>query len=177
MTYFLGIEVHKSKRGLLMHQRGYSIEILKKCDMEHYNAAITPAEPRLQLSKNEEQQNLDPTQYRRLIGSLRYLCNTRSYLAFSVVEELSSNESEIVTLFVDNVLAINLDRNPISHGRSKHIEMKFHYLRGLFSEGKLRLRYCRSENQVAHLLTKGVANDVFKSLKMSMCMKDLDHLN
>ena len=35
MTYFLGIEFHKSKLGLLMHQRKYVVEILKKCDMEY----------------------------------------------------------------------------------------------------------------------------------------------
>ena len=84
MKYFLGIELHKSKVGLLMHQRKYALEILKRCDMEHCNAAITPAEARLQLSKSEDEQDVDPTQYRRLIGSLRYLCNTRPDLAFSV---------------------------------------------------------------------------------------------
>src|SRR3954469_19267405 len=52
--------------------------------MEHCNTSITPTEARLQLSKSEDEQDVDPTQYRRLIGSLRYLCNTRPDLAFSV---------------------------------------------------------------------------------------------
>ncbi|XP_050889249.1 uncharacterized mitochondrial protein AtMg00810-like [Lathyrus oleraceus] len=52
--------------------------------MKHYNVVITPTEPRLQLSKNEDEQDVDPTQYRSLIGSLRYLCNTRLDLSFSV---------------------------------------------------------------------------------------------
>ena len=72
MTYLLGIEFHKSKMGLLMHQRKYALEILKRCDMEHCNAANTLDEARLQLSKSEDEQNVDPTQYRRLIGSLHY---------------------------------------------------------------------------------------------------------
>lgn len=84
MTYFLGIELHKSKRKLLMQQRRYALKILKKLEMEHCNDAITPAEPRLQLFKNEDEQDVDPTQYRRLIKSLRYLCNMRSDLAFSI---------------------------------------------------------------------------------------------
>lgn len=54
MTYFLGMEFHKSKMGLLMHQRRYALEILKRCEMEHYNASITPCVARLQLSKSEE---------------------------------------------------------------------------------------------------------------------------
>ncbi|XP_050915500.1 secreted RxLR effector protein 161-like [Lathyrus oleraceus] len=52
--------------------------------MENCNGAISSVEPRMQLSKNEDEQDVDPTQYRRLIGSLRYLCNTRPDLAFSV---------------------------------------------------------------------------------------------
>ena len=67
-----------------MHQRRYALEILKRCEMEHCNAAITPCEARLQLSKSEDEQDVDPTQYTRLTGSLRYLCNTRPNLAFSV---------------------------------------------------------------------------------------------
>lgn len=46
-TYFLGIEFHKSKRGLLMNQRMYALEILKKFEVKRCNAAITPVEQRL----------------------------------------------------------------------------------------------------------------------------------
>lgn len=78
---------------------------------------------------------------------------------------------------VDNVLTINLAKNLISHGRRKHIEMKFYYLRELGSEERLRLGYCRSENQLVGLLTKGVSIEVFKRLNKLMGMKDLEDLN
>lgn len=55
-----------------------------KRKMELCNAVISPAEPRLQLSKNKDDKDVDSTQYRRLIWYLRYLCNTRPNLAFSV---------------------------------------------------------------------------------------------
>lgn len=45
---------------------------------------ITPAEPRLQLSKNEDEQDINQTWYMRLIGPLRYVCNTIPDLEFSV---------------------------------------------------------------------------------------------
>ena len=77
---------------------------------------------------------------------------------------------------MDNVSAINLAKNPIAHGRSKHIEMRFHYLRELVGDGKLRLSYCRSEDQVADLLTKGVTNEVFKRLLKSLSMMNLEQL-
>lgn len=67
ITYFLGIEFQKTSKGLLMHQKRYALEILKKFEMEQCNAAITHAEPRLQLSKEDDEKVVDLTQYRRLI--------------------------------------------------------------------------------------------------------------
>jgi hypothetical protein len=52
--------------------------------MVNCNHAVTPAEVRLQLTKDSDDADVDPTQFRRLIGSLRYLCNTRPDLAYSV---------------------------------------------------------------------------------------------
>lgn len=92
------------------------------------------------------------------------------------LKELGNCEGDVVRLMVDNVSAINLAKIPIAHGRSKHIEMKFHYLRELVSEEMLRLRYCRSEDQMVDLLTKGVTNEVFNGLKKNMDMEDLENL-
>lgn len=48
IVYFLGIEFHKNKKGLLLHQKRYALEILKKRkEIEQQNVAITPTEPRL----------------------------------------------------------------------------------------------------------------------------------
>ena len=82
-----------------------------------------------------------------------------------------------MTLKVDNISTINLAKNPIAHGRSKHIEMRFHYLREQVSKGKLKLEHCRSEVQVADILTKGVKTEVFIKLRDLMGMESLANLN
>lgn len=89
---------------------------------------------------------------------------------------MGNNEGEFATLLVDNVSTINLVKNLIAHGRSKHIEMRVHYLRELVSKGMFRLRYYRIKDQVVDFFTKGVKNDVFKRLKMNMDMEDFEHL-
>lgn len=77
MIHFLGIEFHKSGEGA-------SKEVCTcKFEMEHYNVVITPAESGLQLPKKEDEQNINPMQYRRRIGLLWYLCNTRPDLAYN----------------------------------------------------------------------------------------------
>ena len=59
-------------------QRKYSRDLICKI------ATQAPVEPKLQLLKDSDEDDVDPTQYRRLIGSLRYLCHTRHDLAYSV---------------------------------------------------------------------------------------------
>ena len=60
---------------------------------------ITPAESRLQLPKKEDKQNINPMQYRRRIGLLWYLCNTRPDLAYNVC---------IMSKFIRKPKALNL---------------------------------------------------------------------
>jgi hypothetical protein len=63
-------------------------------------------------------------------------------------------EDITIVLKLDNKSAINLAKNPISHGKSKHIETRFHFLRDQVSKGKLKLEFCSSEDQQADILLK-----------------------
>ncbi|KHN24340.1 Copia protein, partial [Glycine soja] len=61
-----------------------------------------------------------------------------------------------VKLLVDNKSAIDLAKHPASHGRSKHIETKFHFLREQVNNEKLKIEHCRTEVQLADILTKAL---------------------
>ena len=54
----------------------------------------------------------------------------------------------------DNTSTIKLSKNPVLHGRSKHIRVRFHFLRDLTKEGIVNLLFCGTRNQLADLLTK-----------------------
>ncbi|MCI16115.1 cationic amino acid transporter 1-like, partial [Trifolium medium] len=95
----------------------------------------------------------------------------------NLLEEISEVKCNSVTLKVDNLSAINLAKNPIAHGKSKHIEMRFHYLRERVSNGTLKLEHCRTDLQVADLLTKAMTVETFKRLRNLMCIKSLDNMN
>lgn len=105
------------------------------------------------------------------------MCMCQVVWLMNLLKELDNDEGDVVTLMVDNVSAIIFSKNSIAHGRRKHIEMRFHYLIELISEGRLRLEYCGSEDLVANFLTNRVTIKVFKRLKMNMNMEDLEHLN
>jgi hypothetical protein len=61
---------------------------------------------------------------------------------------------ESATLFGDNQGAIALVKNPVHHQRSKHIDIKYHFVRDEYSRGKIDIVYLPSEQMVADIFTK-----------------------
>ena len=84
LSYYLGIEVKQGRWGIQLCQSAYAVKLLEKAGMGSCNGCATPMETRLKLSKKSTTSPVDPTQYRSLIGSLRYLLHTRPELSFSV---------------------------------------------------------------------------------------------
>ncbi|XP_040381839.1 uncharacterized mitochondrial protein AtMg00810-like [Oryza brachyantha] len=62
----------------------YAKRVVELAGLNDCNPALTPMEERLKLSRDSTAEEVDATQYRRLVGSLRYLTHTRPDLAFSV---------------------------------------------------------------------------------------------
>jgi hypothetical protein len=98
-------------------------------------------------------------------------------LVENLIEEITRSSIGSVTLKIKNVSAINLAKNPISHGRSKHIEMRYHYLREQVTNELLKLEHCRSDVQLADILTKSVQTDVFRRLRDVMGVHSLANMN
>jgi hypothetical protein len=84
LHYYLGIEVWQEKRGFTLSQENYARKILEKAGMSDCNPCKIPMEPKIKLGKESSGALVDATLYRSLVGSLRYLVNTRPDLAFSV---------------------------------------------------------------------------------------------
>ncbi|KAK3147062.1 hypothetical protein QOZ80_3BG0277590 [Eleusine coracana subsp. coracana] len=84
LSYYLGIEVRQGRHGIELRQTAYAKKILEKAGMGTCNPCATPMEVRLKLSKQSSSPAVDATEYRSLIGSLRYLMNTRPDMAFAV---------------------------------------------------------------------------------------------
>ena len=83
-SYYLGIEVKQGSDGINLSQSSYALKILESAVMHNCNATANPMETRLKLSKKMEDDVVNPTSYRSIIGSLPYLVNSRPDLAFSV---------------------------------------------------------------------------------------------
>lgn len=60
----------------------------------------------------------------------------------------------VSTLYCDNESAINFSKSSIENRRTKHIHVRYHFLRDLISEGLFYLKYVNTKNNLADLFTK-----------------------
>ncbi|CAL2226145.1 unnamed protein product [Prunus armeniaca] len=85
-----------------------------------------------------------------------------------ILQELKHVQHKATVLYCDNVSAIKISRNPVMHGRSKHIDIRFHFLHDLIKEEVVDLVQCSSQEQVADILTKPLKLDLFTRLRGQM---------
>ena len=77
-----------------------------------------------------------------------------------------------VLLLGDNESSMKLAQNPVFHKRSKHIEIKYHSIIERVAKKKIQLKFVRSEEKAAHMLTKAVS---VKVLKVNCALVGLVH--
>ena len=81
-----------------------------------------------------------------------------------IIKELHFKEDGPTQIYCDNGSTINLSKNPVLHGRSKHIDVKYHFLRDLTNDG-VNLIYYKNEDQITDILTKPLKFPAFKKLR------------
>ena len=79
-----------------------------------------------------------------------------------------------ILIHEDNQSAIKMSKNPQFHGRSKHIGIKYHFIRELVEKEHLVLQYCPTEEMTADMLTKGLGRDQFFKLRDMAGVKKLN---
>ena len=81
--------------------------------------------------------------------------------------DLRTAPKEPTVLMEDNQGVIAIARNPI---RTKHIDIRYHYVREALQEGTIDLFYCPTEEMVADWLTKPLSRGPFEKLRLAMGM-------
>jgi hypothetical protein len=76
--------VHQGDSGITLRETAYAKRVVELAGLTNCNPALTSMEERLKLNRDSTTEEVDTMQYRRLMGSLRYLAHTRPDLAFSV---------------------------------------------------------------------------------------------
>ena len=79
-----------------------------------------------------------------------------------LVSELKRETAKPMTIYEDNQVAICL---PQYHGRNKHIDIKHHFIRDKVKNGSIEVKYCKTEEMIANMMTRGLYSERFVKLR------------
>ena len=77
---------------------------------------------------------------------------------------------KVIPLICDNTSVVSMEKNLVHHKRTKHIDVRHHFLRDNVEKGNIVLTYCPTEEQIVDIFTKVLSKDQFERnlLKLGM---------
>ncbi|GKD68275.1 retrovirus-related pol polyprotein from transposon TNT 1-94 [Tanacetum coccineum] len=278
ISFFLGLKIFQSPRGIFINQSKYALESLKKYGFDSCDLVYTPMVEKSKLDDDKEGKAIDPSHYRGMIGTLLYLTANRPDLQFSICmcaryqarptekhlnavkrifrylkgnvhqglwypkdssivltafadadhagcqdtrrstsssmqllgdrlvswsskrqksTAISSTEAEYIALsgccaqilwmrsqltdygfgfnkipmYCDNKSAIALCCNNVQHSRSKHIDIRFHFIKEHVENGVIELYFVNTEYQLADIFTKALGRNRIEFLINKLGMR------
>lgn len=91
-------------------------------------------------------------------------CCTQVLWMNQTLKDLGIKLSEPTSIMCDNTSAIKISKNQVMHSRTKHIDIRYHFLKERVAEGEVKLDFIPTTEQVACIFTKPLPKDVFKYL-------------
>ena len=73
-------------------------------------------------------------------------------------------------IFNDNTSAISITKNHVHHKRTKHIDVRHHFLRDFYEKGEISMEFVATNEQVADIFTKALAREYFEKNRLSLGM-------
>jgi hypothetical protein len=92
-----------------------------------------------------------------------------------LIAELRGEEADAANLKIDNQSAIALSRNPVFHDRSKHIDVRYHFIRECVGDGRVKIEFIGTEEQLADIATKALARERFCELRSRIGVRSIQH--
>nr|GFA27381.1 retrotransposon protein, putative, unclassified [Tanacetum cinerariifolium] len=203
ISFFLGLQISQSPRGIFNNQSKYALESLKKYGFESCDPVDTQMVEKSKLDEDKEGKAIDPSHYRdtrrSTSGSVQFL--GERLISWSSKRQksaaISSTEAEYIALsgccaqilwmqsqlsdyglafkknpmYCDNKSAIALCCNNVQHSRSKHIDIRYHFIKEQVKNGVIELYFVNTEYQLADLFTKALSRDRIEFLTNKLGMR------
>ena len=93
-----------------------------------------------------------------------------------LLSELQVLQEGPTTIYSDNQSAIAISRDDDLGDRSKHIDIKYHYIKDLITTNHINIQYCPTKLQIADIMTKALGRPQFEYLRTLMGVEDLSEL-
>ena len=79
-----------------------------------------------------------------------------------LLSDLFDLQLDATCIYCNNQSCVKLSKNSVFHDKSKHIEIKYHYIRDMVQRGAVKLQYVVTNEQIANVLTKPLAKVKFE---------------
>ena len=93
-----------------------------------------------------------------------------------VLSQIMNIKAGLVVLYIDNKSAIDLAKNPVFHGRSKHIDVRYHFIRDCVEQGLIVIKHVSTSEQRADILTKALSAAKFEKMRSLLGVRNLEHV-
>lgn len=104
-------------------------------------------------------------------------CASKTVWLRRITAKLGCVHDKGTVVYCDNSSTIKLSKNSVMDGRSRHIDVRFHFLRELVQNGVIDLVHCGTKEQVADLMTKPLQLDAFLKLRDRLGICKAQELN
>lgn len=94
-----------------------------------------------------------------------------------ILEKIGEEQRKSSPIMCYNSSTIKVSRNPILHGKCKHIDVRYHFLRDLVKEDVINLVFCGTERQIANIMTKPLKRKDFTQFREWLGMKTAEEVN
>jgi hypothetical protein len=81
-----------------------------------------------------------------------------------ILTNLFDHEMDPTTIHCDNQTYVKISENPMFHDRSKHFEIKYHYIRDMVQRKTIHVQYLSTHEQIADIFTKPLSKTKFEYL-------------
>ena len=83
-----------------------------------------------------------------------------------------NQDQDKISIKCDNTSAINLTKNPVHHSRTKHIDVRHHFLRNHVEDGDISVEFVSTNLQLADIFTKPLDSERFYTLRRALGMSN-----
>nr|GEV03206.1 retrotransposon protein, putative, Ty1-copia subclass [Tanacetum cinerariifolium] len=163
--------IYQSPHGIFINQAKYAQEILKKHGMTSCDSVGTAMATK-HLDADLSGTPVDQTKYRSMVGAFMYLtasrpdimhatCYCAHYQAKPTEKHLTALTDygfhfDKMPMYCDSKAAITISCNPVQHSRTKHIDVRYHFIKEQVEKGIIELFFVRTDYQLAGLFTKAL---------------------
>ncbi|GAU29997.1 hypothetical protein TSUD_160820 [Trifolium subterraneum] len=103
-------------------------------------------------------------------------CACQAIWLKKVMNQLGQKQEKCTVVYCDNSSSIKLSKNPVMHGRCKHIDVRYYFLRDLVKDGILEMKHCSTIEQLADVMTKALKLETFCKFRQELGMIDAKDL-